>query len=122
MPAKNLNKRLENEIVASRQKGTVQDFCRLLNCSDTFEVSSALASLLSEGKVELKELQKSYREDGGAILQGKYGVSSKFLADELFSKIERLDKKYAKKCGLNLEKMKEVNSDLREEILSKWQQ
>jgi hypothetical protein len=98
----------------------VQDFCEILGCNDTVAVFSALAILESEGKVELRELQKSYREDGGAVFQGVHGISSEYLCDELFSKIERMDKKYAEKCGLDLGKMSEVNRCLRQEIISKW--
>ena len=113
-----LKEKIWNEIIENRRQGTVQEFCSLVDCDDEFAVSAAMVRLVSEGKMELMDSpDESFREDGGAILQGSYKGNEEAIVDDMFTKIASLDQKYASEKKLNLETAKLVDSEIRKKIL-----
>jgi hypothetical protein len=53
---------------------TIQDVCRELGTEDDFRVVMAVSGLEDDGRVEGRDSQQIYREDGGAILLSRYEV------------------------------------------------
>lgn len=51
---------------------TVQELCELLDTDDDLKVTSIITELQIERKIRLLEYMPICREDGGAILLGKY--------------------------------------------------
>lgn len=51
---------------------TVQELCDLLGTDDDLKVTSIITELQIERKVHLSEYKPICREDGGAIILGKY--------------------------------------------------
>ncbi len=54
--------------------GTLEDFERRFIKYDELTIGSALAELAFEGKLKLLDKKVRYREDGGAIILGIYGL------------------------------------------------
>jgi hypothetical protein len=51
---------------------TVQELCDLLGTDDDLKVTSIITELQIERRIRLSEYKPICREDGGAILLGKY--------------------------------------------------
>lgn len=117
MRFQDLKNRLKHEIVENNRRGTVQDFCDILEYDNENEVSAALAALENDGLVELVETKTRYREDGGAIIQGIYGPSSETLAAAIVKKI-KTNKEYITKFKLNAKELEKTYPLLHKKISS----
>ena len=51
---------------------TIPELCKEFGISDEFELMSAIAELEYSGDAILKDFNKVYREDGGAIYLARY--------------------------------------------------
>jgi hypothetical protein len=112
---KELKDRLRYEIVENNMQGTVQDFCHVVRCNNESEVASVLLVLEDEGTVELVETRPCFREDGGQIVRGVFGPSSKTLADTIVKRIAPDDEQIMK-FNLDKEELERVYPLLRKRI------
>lgn len=119
MKFQDLKERLRHEVIDHNRRGTTQDFCDILEYDDPSEVSAALAALEEDGVLELVDTRTRYREDGGAIIQGVYGISAVKLTERIMEKVEEADEEYVKKYKLNKKEVKKDHSLLRRQMLSK---
>jgi len=67
-------KSLIKNVIDKKGEVTIQEICKELNYEDDFKIAAAVARLENEGTIISSGEAVVYREDGDAILLGKYRI------------------------------------------------